>query len=257
MQIPSTTPHTAAIATIHVAKRRKSSRTFWSSLWTVYADMLGSAKIKIITSVQIEATMSKETGKARKNSSRGIGKKCLDVGVFTRAMPSNVPDQRPGATDPQLSTRASSPGSLHLACYVSRYPLMYINEISNQQTLVNPDFVPLRPEAAKHVCKLNVGRGLSLDISIRERNDHVALVYVELSILWNRLESVLQEYRVWNTNVILEINATLVFHETRVLQMGIAFVGKDSPIAKQRPECMRYRPLFVLKRNAQWERNEN
>jgi hypothetical protein len=31
-------------------------------------------------------------------------------------MPPNVPDQRPGAADPQLSTRASWPGSLHLAC---------------------------------------------------------------------------------------------------------------------------------------------
>src|ERR1039458_5215749 len=35
-------------------------------------------------------------------------------GVLIRA---NVPDQRPGATDPQLSTRAASPGSLNLACW--------------------------------------------------------------------------------------------------------------------------------------------
>src|SRR5947207_2153250 len=29
----------------------------------------------------------------------------------------NAPDQRPGATDPRLSTRALSPGSLHLVCW--------------------------------------------------------------------------------------------------------------------------------------------
>ena len=44
--------------------------------------MLGSAKPNIITSVQIEAPMTKETGKARKNSFGDIAKNCFEVGVF-------------------------------------------------------------------------------------------------------------------------------------------------------------------------------
>src|SRR5437870_5593658 len=41
-------------------------------------------------------------------------KKLKLLPVFSCVLPPNARDQRPGATDPPLSTRAQSPGSLHL-----------------------------------------------------------------------------------------------------------------------------------------------
>src|SRR5229473_1093464 len=40
--------------------------------------------------------------------------------IFIAMVVLNVQDQRPGATDPQLSTRALSPGSLHAALIAFR-----------------------------------------------------------------------------------------------------------------------------------------
>src|SRR6266542_5513435 len=56
----------------------------------------------------------------RTRSLRGIKRRRVGRTVFivTKRFPSpNVPDQRPGATDLRLSTRAISPGSLHLVCW--------------------------------------------------------------------------------------------------------------------------------------------
>src|SRR6266853_5479986 len=42
----------------------------------------------------------------------------------------NVPDQRPGVPDPRLSTKASSPGSLHLARWVLSSVMGIVYQVS-------------------------------------------------------------------------------------------------------------------------------